>query len=73
MAGLICPSCAVPLVDPTLVQQLTICPSCLRSIVIEGESEQAGRLATASDTLALRPNHIAALKTQRKQARQVQA
>jgi hypothetical protein len=53
-----------------VVNTVTICPSCLRSLVLDGE---ACRLATAADTVGLSEPQLARLRKARKTAREAQA
>lgn len=54
-----CPSCAADLADLTMVRNLSICPSCQRTIAVEGD---ICRLATAADTVVLEPTEIGNLQ-----------
>lgn len=64
-----CGACGGPLPESlTAVGGLVVCPTCLRTVVLA-----SGALATASDTLALAPEQIEALKAQRKAARKAKA
>jgi len=57
-----CPHCSAAIDSPTLLGALTVCQSCARTLVLDGESV---RLATADDTAGA---DIAALKKLRPKA-----
>jgi hypothetical protein len=59
-----CGICQTAVPEITPIGGLVICPTCLRCIHAE-----SGVPATASDTLALAPEQLAALKGQRKTSR----
>lgn len=61
-----CPACAGVLTTLVSVHGVSICPSCLRSIVAD---ENGYRLATSADTVGLAATEIGALKDLRKTAR----
>lgn len=63
-----CPVCqTVTDPAPETVAGVTICPACLRSLVLNGDT---ARIAMASDTTVLSPEQLAALRAMRKQYRQ---
>lgn len=59
-----CPLCQTALTNP-VIQSVTVCPGCGRSIALVGES---ATLATSTSTLQLSKNDILLLKKQRRQA-----
>lgn len=66
-----CPSCAAELpADLVLVRTVTVCPSCLRTLAVDGYQ---ARVAHGDDTTVLEDDEIAALKRLRKQARKAKA
>ena len=65
-----CPFCGKDLpVDP-IVNKLVICPICLRSVVIDGDT---ARLATGADTTGLNDPDLAKLRKARAAARKAQS
>lgn len=60
-----CAACGTSLALVTGIGGVAICPSCLRTVVVD-----SGALATATETLALSAAQIEALKAQRRVARQ---
>lgn len=59
-----CEGCGAPLSDHPPIGGLGVCASCLRTIVAA-----SGKLATATETLALSGEQVEALKAQRKAIR----
>lgn len=64
-----CPACGNAVPDEPVLDTLTICPTCLASLVREGYHY---RRAVAEDTLYLTDPELAALRKARKQAREAQ-
>lgn len=60
-----CPNCGNLVPPDPIVQNLTICPSCLRSLAIDGTDGVGIRLATAADTTVLSDYDLAAIKKAR--------
>lgn len=65
-----CPNCGNLVTGDPIAQNLLICTSCLRSLVVDGELV---RFATAVDTQALSDNELATLRKARARARKVLA
>lgn len=65
-----CPNCGNLVTGEPLVNNLLICSSCLRSLVVDGE---AVRFAVAADTQALSDSELAALRKARARARKALA
>ncbi len=60
-----CPNCGNLVPPDPIVQNLTICPSCLRSLVIDGTDGVSLRLATGAETTILSEHDLATLKNAR--------
>lgn len=62
-----CPACGNLVPPEPILDALTICPSCLSSLVLEGES---CRRAVSTDTAVLSEAQLAQLRKARKQYRE---
>lgn len=62
-----CPSCGASIAFVPVVGAIGICPSCLRSLVIDGKN---ARLATGDDTTVLDDGDLAKLRKARAKFRQ---
>lgn len=62
-----CPSCAADLAPEQTVRTLAICPSCLRTVAIDGDT---CRLAVDTDTTVLSEAELKKLKAWRAAARE---
>lgn len=58
-----CPACGSLVPPEPILDALTICPTCLSSLVVEGES---CRRATAEDTVQLSDAQLATVRKARK-------
>lgn len=64
-----CPNCGNLVPPDPVVQNLTVCPSCWRSLAIDGTDGVGLRLATGNDTTALTDAEITTLRNARKAVR----
>lgn len=67
---MLCPACGNLVPPDPILSTLTICPSCLSSLVIEGES---CRRAVSTDTAVLDEAQLATLRKARKRYREASA
>lgn len=71
MGAMTCPSCSAELPPYfVLVRNVGICPSCLRTVAVDGYQ---ARVAHGDDTTIMDDGEIEALKRLRKQARKAKA